>query len=82
MGIIFLFMGNLSIGKLIVVVLVVLIVGNFIKGSNILFRSWNGIRNVFEGYLSSNFGVFIVLDELLVVIFKDIIGLLYSLVEG
>ncbi|UXR32834.1 cassette chromosome replicative helicase [Staphylococcus simulans] len=81
-GTIFSFMGNSSTGKSTAAVLAVSIAGNPTKGSNTLFRSWNGTRNALEGYLSSNFGVPIVLDELSAAAFKDTTGLLYSLAEG
>ncbi|TRL27027.1 DUF927 domain-containing protein [Staphylococcus chromogenes] len=81
-GTIFSFMGNSSTGKSTAAALAVSIAGNPTKGSNTLFRSWNGTRNALEGYLSSNFGVPIVLDELSAATFKDITGLLYSLAEG
>ncbi len=58
------------------------ITGNPTKGSNTLFRSWNGTRNALEGYLSNNYGVPIVLDELSSATFKDTTGLLYSIAEG
>ncbi|UXV42456.1 cassette chromosome replicative helicase [Staphylococcus simulans] len=81
-GTIFSFMGNSSTGKSTAAALAVSIAGNPTKGSNTLFRSWNGTRNALEGYLSSNFGVPIVLDELSAAAFKDTTGLLYSLAEG
>ncbi|UXR73989.1 DUF927 domain-containing protein [Staphylococcus sp. IVB6238] len=81
-GTIFSFMGNSSTGKSTAAVLAVSIAGNPTKGSNTLFRSWNGTRNALEGYLSSNFGMPIVLDELSAAAFKDTTGLLYSLAEG
>ncbi|MEB7366719.1 cassette chromosome replicative helicase [Staphylococcus borealis] len=81
-GTIFSFMGNSSTGKSTAAALAVSIAGNPTKGSNTLFRSWNGTRNALEGYLSSNFGVPIVLDELSAATFKDTTGLLYSLAEG
>ncbi|WP_210130160.1 DUF927 domain-containing protein [Staphylococcus sp. GDX8P54P] len=81
-GTIFSFMGNSSTGKSTAAALAVSIAGNPTKGSNTLFRSWNGTRNALEGYLSSNFGVPIVLDELSAATFKETTGLLYSLAEG
>ncbi|MDF0113832.1 DUF927 domain-containing protein [Staphylococcus pseudintermedius] len=81
-GTIFSFMGNSSTGKSTAAALAVSIAGNPTKGSNTLFRSWNGTRNVLEGYLSSNYGLPIVLDELSAATFKDTTGLLYSLAEG
>lgn len=58
------------------------IAGNPTKGNNTLFRSWNGTRNGLEGYLSQNFGLPIVLDELSAATFKSTTGLLYSIAEG
>ncbi|EGQ4188100.1 DUF927 domain-containing protein [Staphylococcus pseudintermedius] len=81
-GTIFSFMGNSSTGKSTAAALAVSIAGNPTKGSNTLFRSWNGTRNALEGYLSNNYGVPIVLDELSAATFKDTTGLLYSLAEG
>ena len=63
-GTIFSFTGNSSTGKSTAVALAVSIAGNPTKGNNTLFRSWNGTRNALEGYLSQNFGLPIVLDEL------------------
>ncbi|EJY6931540.1 DUF927 domain-containing protein [Staphylococcus pseudintermedius] len=81
-GTIFSFMGNSSTGKSTAAALAVSIAGNPTKGINTLFRSWNGTRNALEGYLSSNYGLPIVLDELSAATFKDTTGLLYSLAEG
>ncbi len=81
-GTIFSFMGNSSTGKSTSAALAVSIAGNPTKGSNTLFRSWNGTRNALEGYLSNNYGLPIVLDELSAATFKDTTGLLYSLAEG
>ncbi|OEK75250.1 cassette chromosome replicative helicase [Staphylococcus equorum] len=81
-GTIFSFIGNSSTGKSTAAALSVSIAGNPTKGSNTLFRSWNGTRNALEGYLSSNYGLPIVLDELSAATFKDTTGLLYSLAEG
>lgn len=81
-GTIFSFMGNSSTGKSTAAALAVSIAGNPTKGSNTLFRSWNGTRNALEGYLSNNYGLAIVLDELSAATFKDTTGLLYSLAEG
>lgn len=81
-GTIFSFMRNSSTGKSTAAALAVSIAGNPTKGSNTLFRSWNGTRNALEGYLSSNYGLPIVLDELSAATFKDTTGLLYSLAEG
>ncbi|CAA3979992.1 membrane protein [Staphylococcus aureus] len=81
-GTIFSFTGNSSTGKSTAAALGVSITGNPTKGSNTLFRSWNGTRNALEGYLSNNYGVPIVLDELSSATFKDTTGLLYSIAEG
>ncbi|MGI2269624.1 cassette chromosome replicative helicase [Staphylococcus cohnii] len=81
-GTIFSFMGNSSTGKSTAAALAVSIAGNPSKGDQTLFRGWNGTRNAIEGYLSNNFGVPIVLDELSAATFKDTNGLLYSLAEG
>lgn len=81
-GTIFSFMGNSSTGKSTAAALAVSIAGNPTKGSNTLFRSWNGTRNALEGYLSNNYGLPIVLDELSAATFKDTTGLSYSLAEG
>src|SRR5699024_1008736 len=75
------FMGNSSTGKSTAAALAVSIAGNPTKGSNTLFRSWNGTRNALEGYLSNNYGLPIVLDELSAATFKDTTGLLDSLAE-
>ncbi|MCE3404767.1 DUF927 domain-containing protein, partial [Staphylococcus aureus] len=75
-GTIFSFTGNSSTGKSTAAALGVSITGNPTKGSNTLFRSWNGTRNALEGYLSNNYGVPIVLDELSSATFKDTTGLL------
>lgn len=76
-GTIFSFTGNSSTGKSTAAALGVSITGNPTK-----FRSWNGTRNALEGYLSNNYGVPIVLDELSSATFKDTTGLLYSIAEG
>ena len=81
-GTIFSFTGNSSTGKSTKYALAVSIAGNPTKGNNTLFRSWNGTRNALEGYLSQNFGLPIVLDELSVATFKSTTGLLYSIAEG
>src|SRR5699024_1536963 len=81
-GTIFSFTGNSSTGKSTAAALAVSIAGNPTKGNNTLFRSWNGTRNALEGYLSQNFGLPIVLDELSAATFKDTTGLLYSIAEG
>ncbi|MCS5431796.1 DUF927 domain-containing protein, partial [Staphylococcus aureus] len=81
-GTIFSFMGNSSTGKSTAAALGVSIAGNPSKGDQTLIRGWNGTRNAIEGYLSNNFGVPIVLDELSAATFKDTNGLLYSLAEG
>ncbi|MEX6379029.1 cassette chromosome replicative helicase [Staphylococcus saprophyticus] len=81
-GIIYSLTGQSSSGKTTAAMLAASIAGNPTKGSNTLFRSWNGTRNALEGYLSSNYGLPIVLDELSAATFKDTTGLLYSLAEG
>lgn len=81
-GTIFSFMGNSSTGKSTAAALAVSIAGNPSKGDQTLFRGWNGTRNAIEGYLSNNYGLPIVLDELSAATFKDTTGLLYSLAEG
>ena len=81
-GTIFSFTGNSSTGKSTASALAVSIAGNPTKGNNTLFRSWNGTRNALEGYLSQNFGLPIVLDELSAATFKSTTGLLYSIAEG
>ncbi|MFP4877422.1 cassette chromosome replicative helicase [Mammaliicoccus sciuri] len=81
-GTIFSFTGNSSTGKSTAAALAVSIAGNPTKGNNTLFRSWNGTRNGLEGYLSQNFGLPIVLDELSAATFKSTTGLLYSIAEG
>ncbi|WP_381414715.1 cassette chromosome replicative helicase [Staphylococcus aureus] len=81
-GTIFSFTGNSSTGKSTAAALAVSIAGNPTKGNNTLFRSWNGTRNALEGYLSQNFGLPIVLDELSAATFKSTTGLLYSIAEG
>ena len=62
-GTIFSFTGNSSTGKS-TVRFGSINSRNPTKGNNTLFRSWNGTRNALEGYLSQNFGLPIVLDEL------------------
>ncbi|WP_394856503.1 cassette chromosome replicative helicase [Staphylococcus saprophyticus] len=81
-GTIFSFMGNSSTGKSTAAALAVSLAGNPTKGTNTLFRSWNGTRNALEGYLSNNYGVPIVLDELSAATFRNTTGLLYSIAEG
>ena len=81
-GIIFSFTGQSSTGKSTAAALAVSVAGNPTKGSQTLFRSWNATRNALEGYLSNNFGVPIVFDELSSATFKDTTGLLYSIAEG
>ncbi|PTI34773.1 hypothetical protein BU074_13105, partial [Mammaliicoccus vitulinus] len=81
-GTIFSFMGNSSTGKSTAAALAVSLAGNPTKGTNTLFRSWNGTRNALESYLSNNYGVPIVLDELSAATFRDTTGLLYSIAEG
>lgn len=81
-GIIFSFTGQSSTGKSTAAALAVSVAGNPTKGNKTLFRSWNGTRNALEGYLSNNFGIPIVFDELSSATFKDTTGLLYSIAEG
>ncbi|WP_271436916.1 cassette chromosome replicative helicase [Staphylococcus hominis] len=81
-GIIFSFTGQSSTGKSTAAALGVSVAGNPTKGNQTLFRSWNATRNALEGYLSNNFGVPIVFDELSSATFKDTTGLLYSIAEG
>ena len=63
-GIIFSFTGQSSTGKSTAAALAVSVAGNPTKGNETLFRSWNATRNALEGYLSNNFGIPIVFDEL------------------
>ncbi|MDS3899065.1 cassette chromosome replicative helicase [Staphylococcus hominis] len=81
-GIIFSFTGQSSTGKSTAAALAVSIAGNPTKGNQTLFRSWNATRNALESYLSNNFGIPIVFDELSSATFKDTTGLLYSIAEG
>ncbi|PTK40154.1 cassette chromosome replicative helicase [Staphylococcus haemolyticus] len=81
-GIIFSFTGQSSTGKSTAAALAVSVAGNPNKGNETLFRSWNATRNALEGYLSNNFGIPIVFDELSSATFKDTTGLLYSIAEG
>ncbi|HFK5918066.1 TPA: DUF927 domain-containing protein [Staphylococcus aureus] len=81
-GIIFSFTGQSSTGKSTAASLAVSVAGNPTKGNQTLFRSWNATRNALEGYLSNNFGIPIVFDELSSATFKDTTGLLYSIAEG
>ncbi|MBM6264680.1 DUF927 domain-containing protein [Staphylococcus epidermidis] len=81
-GIIFSFTGQSSTGKSTAAALAVSVAGNPTKGNQTLFRGWNATRNALEGYLSNNFGVPIVFDELSSATFKDTTGLLYSIAEG
>ena len=81
-GIIFSFTGQSSTGKSTAAALAVSVAGNPTKGNQTLFRSWNATRNALEGYLSNNFGIPIVFDELSSATFKDTTGLLYSITEG
>ncbi|OFJ76995.1 cassette chromosome replicative helicase [Staphylococcus sp. HMSC056G08] len=81
-GIIFSFTGQSSTGKSTAAALAVSVAGNPTKGNQTLFRSWNATRNALEGYLSNNFGIPIVFDELSSATFKDTTGLLYSIAEG
>ena len=81
-GIIFSFTGQSSTGKSTAAALAVSVAGNPTKGNKTLFRSWNGTRNALEGYLSNNYGIPMVFDELSSATFKDTTGLLYSIAEG
>ncbi|OAX04426.1 hypothetical protein A9J92_05230 [Staphylococcus epidermidis] len=81
-GIIFSFTGQSSTGKSTAAALAVSVAGNPTKGNQTLFRSWNGTRNALEGYLSNNYGIPMVFDELSSATFKDTTGLLYSIAEG
>ena len=81
-GIIFSFTGQSSTGKSTAAALAISVAGNPTKGNETLFRSWNATRNALEGYLSNNFGIPIVFDELSSATFKDTTGLLYSITEG
>ncbi|HDB6907572.1 TPA: DUF927 domain-containing protein [Staphylococcus aureus] len=81
-GIIFSFTGQSSTGKSTAASLAVSVAGNPTKGNETLFRNWNATRNALEGYLSNNFGIPIVFDELSSATFRDTTGLLYSITEG
>ncbi|HDB1305282.1 TPA: DUF927 domain-containing protein [Staphylococcus aureus] len=81
-GIIFSFTGQSSTGKSTAASLAVSVAGNPTKGNETLFRSWNATRNALEGYLSNNYGIPIVFDELSSATFRDTTGLLYSITEG
>ncbi|EYG02322.1 DUF927 domain-containing protein [Staphylococcus aureus] len=81
-GTIFSFTGQSSTGKSTAAMLAASVAGNPTKGTENLFRSWNATRNALEGYLSGNYGVPIVLDELSAATFHDTTGLLYSFAEG
>ncbi|AMG97135.1 cassette chromosome replicative helicase [Staphylococcus simulans] len=81
-GIIFSFTGQSSTGKSTAAALAVSVAGNPTKGNQTLFRGWNATRNALESYLSNNFGIPIVFDELSSATFKDTTGLLYSIAEG
>ena len=81
-GIIFSFTGQSSTGKSTAAALAVSVAGNPNKGNETLFKNWNATRNALEGYLSNNFGIPIVFDELSSATFKDTTGLLYSITEG
>ena len=81
-GIIFSFTGQSSTCKSTAAALAVSVAGNPNKGSETLFRSWNATRNALESYLSNNYGVPLVFDELSSATFKDTTGLLYSIAEG
>ena len=76
-GIIFSFTGQSSTGKSTAASLAVSVAGNPTKGNETLFRNWNATRNALEGYLSNNFGIPIVFDELSSATFRDTTGLLY-----
>ncbi|MDU6506049.1 MAG: DUF927 domain-containing protein [Staphylococcus sp.] len=81
-GIIFSFTVQSSTGKSTAAALAVSVAGNPTKGNQTLFRGWNATRNALESYLSNNFGIPIVFDELSSATFKDTTGLLYSIAEG
>ena len=81
-GIIFSFTGQSSTGKSTAAALAVSVAGNPNKGNETLFRNWNATRNALESYLSNNYGVPLVFDELSSATFKDTTGLLYSIAEG
>ncbi|MGZ1656779.1 cassette chromosome replicative helicase [Staphylococcus argenteus] len=81
-GILFSFTGQSSTGKSTAAALAVSVAGNPTKGNETLFRSWNATRNALEGYLSNNYGVPIVFDELSSTTLRDTMGLLYSIAEG
>ncbi|HBE7455720.1 TPA: DUF927 domain-containing protein [Staphylococcus aureus] len=81
-GILFSFTGQSSTGKSTAAALAVSVAGNPTKGNETLFRSWNATRNALEGYLSNNYGVPIVFDELSSTTLRDTTGLLYSIAEG
>ena len=81
-GIIFSFTGQSSTGKSTAAALAVSVAGNPTKGNQTLFRGWNATRNALEGYLSNNYGIPMVFDELSSATFKDTTGLLYSIAEG
>ncbi|HCD7004824.1 TPA: DUF927 domain-containing protein [Staphylococcus aureus] len=81
-GILFSFTGQSSTGKSTAAALAVSVAGNPTKGNETLFRSWNATRNALEGYLSNNYGVHIVFDELSSTTLRDTTGLLYSIAEG
>ncbi|MCE3338431.1 DUF927 domain-containing protein, partial [Staphylococcus aureus] len=67
-----------STGKSTAAALAVSVAGNPTKGNETLFRSWNATRNALEGYLSNNYGIPIVFDELSSTTLRDTTGLLYS----
>ncbi|HDA2435598.1 TPA: DUF927 domain-containing protein [Staphylococcus aureus] len=81
-GILFSFTGQSSTGNSTAAALAVSVAGNPTKGNETLFRSWNATRNALEGYLSNNYGVPIVFDELSSTTLRDTTGLLYSIAEG
>ncbi|KMS27664.1 DUF927 domain-containing protein, partial [Staphylococcus aureus] len=71
-----------STGKSTGAALAVSVASNPTKGNETLFRRWNATRNVLEGYLSNNYGIPIVFDELSSTTLRDTTGLLYSIAEG
>lgn len=81
-GTIFSFTGNSSTGKSTASALSASVAGNPNKGTETLFRSWNGTRNAIEGYLQNNLGVPLSFDELSSATFSKITELLYSIAEG
>ena len=81
-GIIFSFTGRSSTGKSTAAALAGSVAGNPNKGNQTLLRGWNATRKAIEGYLSNNYGIPMVFDELSSATFKDTTGLLYSIAEG